>query len=62
MGREQYAFVGRKVITTSLDINEKVVKMDKLADIMEMATNLDELDNTNNLEKEDSAAVYSGIM
>ena len=50
MGRELSTCVGRKVITALLDINENVVKMDKLACIMEVVLSLDKLDNTDNLE------------
>ena len=49
-GRELSAFVGRKEVTTLLDTNENVVKMDKLACVMEVVFSLDELDNTDFLE------------
>ena len=49
MGRELSMFVGRKVITTILDTNENIVKMDKLAGVTEMVFSLDKLDNTDNL-------------
>ena len=50
MGRELNASIGRKLITTPLDANDNVVKMDKLACVTEMVLSLDELDNTDNLE------------
>ena len=50
MGRELSVFVGRKVIATPLDTNENIVKTDKLACVMEVVLNLDQLDNTDNLE------------
>ena len=43
MGRELSMFV-------PLDTNENVVKMDRLAQVMEVAFSLNELDNTDNLE------------
>ena len=49
-GLELNAFVGRKVIYTSLDIKENFLKMNKLARITEMVINLDEPNNTDNLE------------
>ena len=49
-GRELNGFVGRKVITTSLDTKENVLKTNKLAGITEMVISLDKLDNTENLE------------
>ena len=48
--RELSTFVGRMVITTSLDTKENVLKTNKLTGITEMVINLDELDNTDNLE------------
>ena len=48
-GRELNAFVGRKMITTSMDTKEKVLK-NKLAGIREFVISLDKLNNTNNLE------------
>ena len=44
--------VRRMVIITPLDTNKNVIKMDKLAGVMEMALSLDKFDNTNNLEDE----------
>ena len=49
-GRELSAFVVRKVMTTSLDTNENIVKTDKLACVTEVVFSLDELDNTDTLE------------
>ena len=43
-------FIERKMITTSLNTNENVVKTGKLACIKEVVLSLDELDNTDNLE------------
>ena len=50
MGLELSAFVGSKVITTSLDTNKNLVKTDKLARVTEVVLRLDELDNTDTLE------------
>ena len=50
MGREIRMFVGRKVITTILDTNENIAKVDRLACVTEMLFSLDELANTDNLE------------
>ena len=55
-------FVGRKVITTPLDTNKNIVKMDKLASITKVVSSLDKLDNTDNLKMETSATCYLGIM
>ena len=49
MGRKLSTFVGRKVITTSLDTNENVVKTDKSVCVTEVVLSLDKLDNTDNL-------------
>ena len=48
MGRELNVFIGRKVTTTPLDTNKNIIKMKKLAGVMEMVRSLDELNN--NLE------------
>ena len=48
--RELNASIGRKLITTLLDDNNNIIKMDKLACIIEMVISLDELNNTDNLE------------
>ena len=50
MDRELSASIGRKLITTPLDANDKIIKTDKLACIMEVVLSLDELNNTDNLE------------
>ena len=50
LGSELSAFVGRNVITTPLNTNENIVKMNKLACVMEFVLSLNELDNTDNLE------------
>ena len=42
--------IRRKLITTLLDANDNIVKMDKLACITEMILSLNELDKTDNLE------------
>ena len=47
--RELNAFVARKIITTSLDTKENILKMNKLAGIMEMVISLKELENIDNL-------------
>ena len=49
-GRELNIFVGRKMITIPLDASNNIVKMDKLACIMEVVFSLDELNSTSNLE------------
>ena len=48
--RELSAFVERKMILTNLDRDCRVIKMDKFTKIPEMIFNLDELDNSDNLE------------
>ena len=50
MDRQLNAFLERKLITTSLDANDNIVKMDKLACVMEMIISLDELNKNDNLE------------
>ena len=50
MDRELNASLGRKLITTPMDGNNEIIKMDKLACITEMVFSLDELNNTDNLE------------
>ena len=50
LDRDLNTFVGRKVITTPLDANVNIIKVDKLACVTEMVISLDELDNTDNLE------------
>ena len=50
MDRELNASIGRKLITTLLDANDKIMKKDKLVCVMEMVLSLDELDNIDNLE------------
>ena len=48
-GRVLNASIGRKMIITSLDVHDNIVKMDKLACVREIVLSLDELDNTDNL-------------
>ena len=48
--RELNAPIGRKLITTLLDANDNIVKMDKLSHIMEVVLSLDKFDNTDNFE------------
>ena len=43
--RELNTSMGKKLITTPLDINNNIVMMDKLAYIMAMVLSLDKLDN-----------------
>ena len=50
MDRELNMSVGRKLITTPLDVNDNIIKTDKLAHVMEVALSLDKVDNTDNLE------------
>ena len=47
--RELNASVGRKVITTLLDANDHIVKIDKLAWVTKMVGSLDKLDDADNL-------------
>ena len=48
--RELNAFVERKMILTNLDRDSRVIKMEKFTKITNMTFNLDELDNSDNLE------------
>ena len=48
--RELSAFVNGELILTNLDKDPRIIKMNKLAKITDMIFNLDELDNTDNLE------------
>ena len=48
--RELSAFVERKMILTNLDRDSRVIKMEKFTKITNMIFNLDELDNSDNLE------------
>ena len=48
--RELSAFVERKMILTNLDKDSRVIKTEKFTKITNMIFNLDELDNSNNLE------------
>ena len=48
--RELNAFVEGKHINTDLDNHAQIIKTNKLAKVTNMSLNLDELDNTNNLE------------
>ena len=48
--RELNASIGRKLITTPMDVKDNIIKIDKLACIMEMVLSLNELDDTDNLE------------
>ena len=50
MDRKLNVSVGRKLITTPLNANDNIIKMDKLACITEMVLSLDELDSTDNLK------------
>ena len=50
MDRELNASIGGKLITTSLDSSDNIIKADKLACVMEVVISLDELNNTDNLE------------
>ena len=48
--RELSAFVERKVILANLNRDSRVIKMEKFTNITNMIINLDELDNSDNLE------------
>ena len=48
--RELCTFVEGKIILTSLNKDPRIIKMNKLAKITDMIFNLDELDNSDNLE------------
>ena len=48
--RELNTFVERKMILTNLDRDSQVINMEKFTKITNMIFNLDELDNSNNLE------------
>ena len=48
--RELSVLVERKIILTDLNKDSRIIKMNKLAKVTDMIFNLDELDNTNNLE------------
>ena len=48
--RELSAFVEIKMILTNLDRNSRVIKTEKFTKITNMIFNLDELDNSDNLE------------
>ena len=48
--RELNAFVGGKHIISDLDNNPQIIKTNKLAKVTNMSLNLDELNNSNNLE------------
>ena len=48
--RELSAFVERKMILTNLDRDSRVIKMEKSTKITNVIFNLDELDNSDNLE------------
>ena len=50
MDRELNTSLGRKLITTPMDGNNDIIKMDKLACVTERVFSLDELNNTDNLE------------
>ena len=62
MDRELNVSVGRKLISTPLDVNDNIIKMFKLACIMEVALSLDKLDNTDNLEDGRLSNILQGIM
>ena len=61
MDWELNASIGRKLITTPLDVNDNIVRKDKLAFTMEMVLSLDKHNNTV-WKMEDSATSYLGIM
>ena len=48
--RELNAFVEGKHIISDLDNDRQIIKTNKLAKVTNMSLNLDEIDNTNNLE------------
>ena len=48
MTRELNASIGRKLIITTLDLNDKIVKTDQLACVMKVVLSSDELDSTDN--------------
>ena len=48
--RELDAIVGRKHILTGLSNDSQIIKMNKLAEVIDMIINLDELNNSNNLK------------
>ena len=50
--RELRAFLERKMILTNLDKDSRVIKTEKFTKITNMIFNLDELDNSDNLEDE----------
>ena len=50
--RELSTFVERKMILTNLDRDCRVIKMEKFTKITNMIFNLDELNNSNNLDDE----------
>ena len=60
--RELSTFVERKMILTDLDRHSRVIKMEKFTKITNMIFNLDELDNSDNLEDGNPAIPYLHIM
>ena len=50
MKRELDPIVGRKHILTDLSKDSRIIKTNKLAKVIDMIINLDELNNSNNLE------------
>ena len=50
MKRELDAIVGRKHILTDLSNDSRIIKMNKLAKVIDMIINLDELNNSDNLK------------
>ena len=60
--RELSTFVERKMILTDLDRDSRVIKMEKFTKITNMIFNLDELDNSDNLEDGNPAIPYLHIM
>ena len=62
MDREQNISIRKKLITTLLDANDNIVKMDKLACITEMILSLNELARLTTWKMEYSATSYLGIM
>ena len=48
--RESVAIVGRKDILTDLSNDSRIIRTNKLAKVIDMIINLDELNNSDNLE------------
>ena len=58
MSRELNTFVEGKHIVSDLDNDPQIIKTNKLAKVTNMSLNLDELDNTNNLEDSNTLFMY----